>query len=77
MAVEIDTFNAQGVGGRGNTIVVLMPKREMTKMEALVHAAYLVTLAEMPEYGVDRNLPLKEFEKDESFKPTMSYRVCN
>ncbi len=44
---EIDTLNRQMVGMRGNTIVVLLPKQEMTADEAMQHAAWLVTLAEM------------------------------
>lgn len=46
---EIDTFNAQGVGVQGDgRIVVITPKRVMTKQEALVHAAWLVCLAVSP-----------------------------
>lgn len=44
---EIDPGNRQGVAAnvRG-VIAVLMPARSMTPNEALVHAAWLVTMAE-------------------------------
>lgn len=42
----VDTLNAQAVGVRGDTIVVLAPNREMTRREALVHAAWLVAVAD-------------------------------
>lgn len=45
--MAIDTMNRQLVGMRGGTIVVMLPKQEMTADEAMQHAAYLVTLAEM------------------------------
>lgn len=41
-----DTFNAQMVGVSGDRIVVMMPKSAMTKAEALMHAAWLVALAD-------------------------------
>lgn len=44
-ANDIDTSNYQLVGVLGPNIVVGMPKRVMTKFEALVHAAYLMILA--------------------------------
>jgi hypothetical protein len=43
---EIDTFNKFMVGMRGNTVVVMRPTNAMSRMEALVFAAYLVTLAD-------------------------------
>lgn len=39
--------NSQMVGVRDGKIVVLFPRREMTKDEAMIHAAWLVTLADM------------------------------
>ena len=42
---NIDTANAQLVGMQGNLIRVMMPKTVMTKEEALVHAAWLVSMA--------------------------------
>jgi hypothetical protein len=41
-----DADNKQMVGVRGNDIVILRPYPVMTKSEALVHAAWLVTLAD-------------------------------
>lgn len=43
---ELDIGNYQAVGGQGEAIVVLLPKSMMTKAEALVHAAWLVALAD-------------------------------
>lgn len=43
---ELDTSNAQMVGVQGNDIIILMPKQKMTKPEALVLAAWLMTLAD-------------------------------
>lgn len=43
---DTETFNAQMVGCSGDNIIVLMPKRSMTKAEALMHAAWLVALAD-------------------------------
>jgi len=48
----MDIGNKQGVGARGlgvdgaKFINVLMPKHEMTNEEALVHAAWIVALAD-------------------------------
>lgn len=47
---EIDTFNKQLIGVKGNDIIIMLPKQKMSKEEALVHAAYLVVLAD----GEDR-----------------------
>lgn len=44
-----ETFNAQMVGVSGDRIVVMMPKSSMTKAEALMHAAWLVALADNSE----------------------------
>ena len=38
--------NDQMVGVQGDYIVVLFPKQRMTKDEALIHAAWLVALAD-------------------------------
>ncbi len=43
---EINTFNSQFIGLKGDEIVIALPKNQMTKQEALVHAAYLVVLAD-------------------------------
>jgi hypothetical protein len=43
---EIDTGNSQMVGARADHVVVVMPRDWMTPTEALVHAAWLVTVAE-------------------------------
>jgi hypothetical protein len=43
----IDPANAQFVGRNGSgEIIVLMPRVSMTREEALVHAAWLVAIAE-------------------------------
>lgn len=42
----IDTGNQQLVGLAGDQIVVMMPTPRMTREQALVHAAWLVVLAE-------------------------------
>jgi hypothetical protein len=50
MDAEIDTFNKHMVGVQGGNIVVLMPPHgPMTKQEAMVFAAWLVTLADHDE----------------------------
>lgn len=50
MPDEIDVSNTQFVSVRGGeTILILAPKNEMTREEALRHAAYLVALAEREE----------------------------
>jgi len=40
-------FNLQAVGVQGEDIVILAPKQKMTKQEALIHAAFLVSLADV------------------------------
>lgn len=50
---EIETFNAQMVGVSAGKIVVMMPKREMTKAEAILHAAWLVALADESDDQAD------------------------
>jgi len=44
--MPIDTGNNQAVGLRGNRIVVLAAKIEMSADEAVLHAAWLVTMAQ-------------------------------
>ena len=45
---EIDTTNAQMVSlDKGVNVGVLFPRRSMTPDEALVHAAWLVVMAEI------------------------------
>lgn len=44
--LKIDTSNNQFVGICGDTISVMMPKTQMTKKEALLHAAWLVAMAD-------------------------------
>ena len=46
MTQEIDTGNHQLVSLRGSSIVILAPKREMTPDEAVLHAAWLIAMAE-------------------------------
>lgn len=46
MADLIETVNSQFVGIRGGNIVVARPKTEMSKEEALRHAAWLVVLTD-------------------------------
>lgn len=43
---EIDTTNKQLVALRGEIVTVLRPATQMTADEAMVHAAWLVSLAE-------------------------------
>jgi len=45
--MPIDTANYQAVGSQGDKVTVLMPKRSMTADEAMVHAAWLVTIAQI------------------------------
>lgn len=47
---EIDTGNYQMVGRRGDAVTVLLPRQEMTRQKALLHAAWLVATAN-PERG--------------------------
>jgi hypothetical protein len=50
MAEPIDTFNRFMVGVRGNDIVFLRPiPHIVSKKDALLLAAYLVTMAEEPD----------------------------
>ena len=43
---EIDTGNYQGVSECANGVAVLFPRQRMTKAEALVHAAWIVAIAD-------------------------------
>ena len=43
---RLDVFNKQLVGWQAGDIFVMMPVQRMTKQEALVHAAWLVALAD-------------------------------
>lgn len=43
---QIDIGNRQMVGSQGDHVVVVMPQARMTPAEAMVHAAWLVTIAE-------------------------------
>jgi hypothetical protein len=47
---EIDITNTQLVGSQGDHVVVMMPQTRMSPSEALVHAAWLVTIAETVLY---------------------------
>lgn len=51
METDIDTSNYQLVGVRGGNIVVMAPRSEMSKAEALLHAAWLVALADDSDDG--------------------------
>lgn len=46
MPEEIDTANHQMVSIQGERIVVILSKPHMTKKEALLHAAWLVAIAD-------------------------------
>ena len=41
----MNTANTQGVGVHGDKVCIVLPKREMSKEEALRHAAWLVVMA--------------------------------
>lgn len=43
---EIDLGNWQMVGVQGDFINVMMPRQQMTRDQALVHAAWIVALAD-------------------------------
>lgn len=48
---EIDTTNYQGVAMNGERrLFVLMPKHQMTREEALVHAAWILVMC-IPEHN--------------------------
>jgi hypothetical protein len=46
---DVDTTNVQLVGAHKDTIVIMKPKLEMTRREALIHAATIVALADPSE----------------------------
>ncbi len=43
--MDTDFSNAQFVGAQGDNITVMMPKLIMSANEAMVHAAWLVTIS--------------------------------
>lgn len=45
--MPLDTFNKFGVGVQGGSVVILMPKPVMSPRDALLLAAYLVTMAQI------------------------------
>lgn len=46
MSETIDTGNYQLVGVTGDDVIVMMPKARMTRAQALLHAAWLVAIAD-------------------------------
>ncbi len=46
---QVDYGNYQGVAGHGDRIAVLLPLQDMTLGQALVHAAWIVALADHEE----------------------------
>ncbi len=46
MTKQYDCTNYQAVGMNSDEIVILMPRARMTKEEALIHAAWLVSIAD-------------------------------
>lgn len=51
--MTIDVANTQMVGTNGQEISVFLPRQVMTPTEALVHAGWLVVLAETAGIGDD------------------------
>jgi hypothetical protein len=49
----VDTVNYQMVGVQGGRVTVTLPKPAMTPAEAVLHAAWLVALAEALDPDVD------------------------
>jgi hypothetical protein len=45
-AEKVNIANSQLVGTDGDTISVMVPRQVMTKQEAMVHAAWLCTIAD-------------------------------
>ena len=43
---KIDTANVQFVGRQGDDVIIAMPRARMTRQQALVHAAWLVLVAD-------------------------------
>jgi hypothetical protein len=57
MDSEIDTFNKHMVGVQGDNIVIMMlPRGPMSKADALVFAAWIVTLADDHDGGFQKVL---------------------
>jgi len=56
MSEKPSTCNVQLVSVSAKGIMVQLPKQTMTRQEALVHAAWLVALAEENEGDFDRTL---------------------
>jgi len=50
---EIDISNAQLAGGQAGHVVVVLPKHEMTPTEAVVHATWLILVAEAADPDLD------------------------
>ena len=52
---EINTMNVQLAGAQGDSVVVMIPRNVMTPDEALLHAAWLVQIADVldPEHSFD------------------------
>ena len=48
MTISTDTTNSQlaGISGDGDDIIVMFPKAQMSKPEAIRHAAWLAVLAD-------------------------------
>lgn len=53
----IDPINAQGVGAQGGDVIVSFPEHRMTPTQALLHAAWLVTIAETTGLLAGQDLP--------------------
>jgi len=50
---EIDTLNKQMVAVNGGDIIVMNPRHRMSKPDAILHAAWLVALADESEDNAD------------------------
>lgn len=46
---KLDTLNRQSVGLQGTEVVILLPRNRMTADEAMMFAAYLITMAQMAD----------------------------
>ena len=55
--IDAEIANWQLAGVRGQRVLVGLPSREMSPLEALVHAAYLVSMAEMAAMISHEELP--------------------
>jgi hypothetical protein len=65
---EIDIGNYQLVGSHDGDVVVTLPKARMTPAEAMVHAAWLVTIAEAAD--------LLAAPRDGTWKPLVFDDIC-